>query len=625
MKGKVIPFINSLHEIELIQSKDKAVKKRGLKLDLHGFSPSTNSLHPFFVRFMRVLLVNLLEVVDLEVSGSMVKVDSFVPKGFMGDSEDRFKNKASSRVDYQKLQSIRWSEARIELVARLLRKVLSFIDLMSEGRIVRIDGFRLKDLNHWMVYGSNMGDFFPFLRWHCNLSCIFCYQDSTHPMLRNLKPHISEREIYTRLRYYSPRRRTALFDQRFFEMNEIMTHPHFLDVLRKFREKDSSRLMFLTNGKALTEEMIRELTFLRPVGIRLSLNSANESMRRKIMSDKNPEIAVNSLPLLKAYQIPFAVGILALPFLPLKDLENTIHYASEHDAQYVVIHMPGYSRYINPKIQSDLDRDKSIIEIVKYVRRIHNTIKMPVTFLSDFYERHVMGESKLPVVIKGVVKNSAAEKAGLKTGDRILEVDGTRILAGRQVISALHLCLRLGIRNMSLRIQRDNDILTVDFNRDCFVEQYPYYPFFCPMESRYGVKGMIIDREGLDIDVFKRINDIINKYGARKCLVLTTILMKSVFEELLLDQPVFYDRRVEVETAIPRSNFWGGNIFTGDHFMVTDFIECIEEWVESKGYRPDVVIIPASAFSWACGWKRDIGGKPYFEIERKTKIPVELV
>lgn len=72
----------------------------------------------------------------------------------------------------------------------------------------------------------------------------------------------------------------------------------------------------------------------------------------------------------------------------------------------------------------------------------------------------------------------------------------------------------------------------------------------------------------------------------------------------------------------PDNNFFGGNIMMGDLLTVEDYVECIEETIVKKKIKPDLVIIPTSAFNY---WKMDLCGISAFDIERRTGIKVEFI
>jgi nucleotide-binding universal stress UspA family protein len=62
----------------------------------------------------------------------------------------------------------------------------------------------------------------------------------------------------------------------------------------------------------------------------------------------------------------------------------------------------------------------------------------------------------------------------------------------------------------------------------------------------------------------------------------------------------------------------------GDLMVVQDFIEAIEDFMEEENIRPDLVVIPSSPFNLS-GWGRDLTGRVYLDIERRSGCPVALV
>jgi len=527
---------------------------------------------------------------------------------------------ATVQAGVQTLQSVRWSEPRIELVARLLHSVRRAAELHGPHGPLRVDGFRLKHLSNWLARDARSGDPFPYLRWDCGVRCTFCYQQGTHPLLRNLKEEITWSEVETRLRYYRPERGESLFDQRFFELGEGIPHPRFAEVLRRFREKDSNILVVPTNGRGLTPELVRELARLQPVGIRISLISATPEVRRRIMRDDQPEIAIDSLPLLRSYGVPYAISLMALPTVSFEDMERTVRYAEKHGAQYVVVHPFAGSQFINVAKGRAIPNDEREERLIDFIRGLRSRTAIPIILLMDLYERHIAGESKLPLLVTGVVAESPAARAGLCAGDEITDTEGVEALSGNQFATMLRAAARMDGGRVALGVRRAGQHLRVEIN--CAQAEGVVW---APIEGRHGFAGILTDMPGFDASVFRSIAEAAAKRKARRVLVLSTMLMAPVFRARLEQFASLLPPGTEVETEIPHSGFWGGNIFTGDHFVVPDFVDCIQNWVLRRGAKPDLVIVPASPFSWAAGWQRDLTGTPFTEIERRTRVAVVMI
>ena len=246
-------------------------------------------------------------------------------------------------------------EPRIPYIKRILESLLSVITLESNGKPVKVDGFRLKDLNQWLVPSAgDPAEVFDHLATRCDCDCSFCYLRGNPPSLALEQPKRKSEEEWqearTRLKYFSPRGKRSLFPT-LGSPYEVLSHPHALELLRELRRKTDRPFRFSTNGNRLTAEFIRELSALKPVYLYLSLNSSSPARRKEIMGTGNPEVAIRSFPLLKEQGIPFAVIIVPWPLSSkeemLSDLRETVAYADRHDAHLVEVSLPGHSRYFS--------------------------------------------------------------------------------------------------------------------------------------------------------------------------------------------------------------------------------------------------------------------------------------
>jgi hypothetical protein len=394
-----------------------------------------------------------------------------------------------------------------------------------------------------------------------------------------------------------------------------MIHPHFFKVLRLLREKTSNVFRITTNGTTLTPEAISQLVEMKPVYLYHSLNSASPSRRRKLMRDKNPEIAIDALPLLKDAGIPYAVVIVPWPVDSigemLDDLSSTIAYADEHDCHLVQINLPGYFRHFSAEKLFDLDEVWSAT--VSCIRALRHNITCPIVVMPSMYEENLYeGRKNLPRVI-GLVKNSPAAMSGLRQGDRILEIGGIAIASRPQARDLLFALQRSENREASLTVERDKRILKLSLNLEDFS-----YPYSRDTDRHLGI---IFIGTGLRMSYVEGLKQIIDARRARHVLFLSSALVKPTFEQLLAESHLFGELRIDVQ--VPRNNFFGGNVFMGDLLVVQDFIDFIEEYLERKE-KPDLIVIPSSPFNLS-QWGRDLTGRVYLDIERAVGIPVELL
>jgi len=521
---------------------------------------------------------------------------------------------------FQDIKNASLYEPRIEFIKKQLESLLSVIDPEKDGHVVEVDGFRLKNLNDWLSPSPcDPSEVFDYAGTRCDCDCLFCYNKGNPPSLAlgNLIRLQGEEfdEMRTRADYFFPKAGCCLFPS-LGNIYEVLTHPHFLEVLRLLRNKTPKVFRITTNGTALTPETISQLAELKPVYLYHSLNSASPSRRQKLMRDENPRIAIESLPLLKDAGIPYAVLIVPWPVDSLDemldDLSNTVAYADKHNCHLVEINLPCYSKYFSTEKLFDLDEVWS--RTVSWVRALREDITCPIVVMPSMYEENLYEELKNLPRIMGLVRNSPTARAGLAKGDIILEINGIPIASRPQARDLLSLLQRSENREASVTVERGESVLRLSLN----LEDYSY-PYSRETDRHLGI---IFLGTGFRTSYLEQLRDIIDSHKAKHVLFLSSSLVKPTFEQCLGQSQLFGDVRIDVQ--VPQNNFFGGNVFMGDLLVVQDFIDFIEEYLDKNRVRPDLIVIPSSPFNLG-QWGRDLTGRVYLDIERKVGIPVELL
>lgn len=585
---------------------------------------------------IRIQLESLLHLLSLYEKGQEVKVDGFrlmkereaihpifqVETGAMegpAPSNETVLPKPGEIPSFQSIRNARLYEPRIPHIKRVLESLLPVVILESEGKPVKIDGFRLKNLNHWLVPSAgDPAEIFDHLATRCDCHCSFCYLRGNPPSLALEQPGRTGEEEFeearTRLKYFSPPQKRALFPT-LGNAYEILSHPYALDLLSSLRKKTDRPLRLSTNGNNLTAGFIRKLSSLQPIYLYLSLNSSSPVRRSQIMGIKRPEIAIDALPQLKENGIPFAVVIVPWPFPSteemLADLKETVAYADQHDAHLVEVSLPGASQYFSKSPLFDLEEVWSAV--ISTIRSLRGEIRTPLLAKPSLYEetRH-QEKFNLPGIV-GVVKNSPAAICGLKPKDLILSIGGLKVFSRPQARDLLHLHQQSRNPSITLTVKRAKETIEVRLSSDRF--DYPYAP---EMDHHLGI---IFMGSGFRPSALEDLKSLIVAHGAKQVLLLSSRLVRPVFQQLLQESSLFGNIQIQVE--VPRNRYFGGNIFMGDLLVVQDFIDTIREYLKNNP-SPDLIVIPSSPFSLG-QWRRDLEGRVYADIERTVGLPVALL
>ena len=508
-------------------------------------------------------------------------------------------------------------EPRLTYIRRLLESLLDVVELEADGRPVKVDGFRLKDPAQWLSPGGGAGDIIAHAATRCNLNCRFCYNKGTAPILapRPRGPEEEFREIETRIEYYAPRGRLNLFPN-MGSPAEPLAHPRILDILEKLRGKTSEVFRISTNGAALTPEMIRELAALAPIYLDVSLNSSAPGRRGWLMNDPSPRTAIDSLATLNEVRIPFSIVIVPWPFPSraemLDDLESTVAFASESGPVTIQISLPGCARGVSEEAAFPLEEVWN--ELKDAARRLRDSVDCPIVIRPGMFEDYDSPDGPNEPTVIGVVKNSPADAAGLRRGDRIVKVNGLPVGSRPQARALLTTLHQSDLEHATLTVERGGktEALSVELRRF----SYPYTP------GTSTHLGAVFASAGVPREWVERLKDAIVSRGAKQALVLTSRLVRPTLEKMISRSGLFSGAQLHLRT--PENRFFGGNIFMGDLLVVEDFIQAARDFINREGVRPDLIVAPSSPFQIG-GWGRDLTGRVYLDIERELGIPVALV
>lgn len=508
-------------------------------------------------------------------------------------------------------------EPRIAYIRHILESLLSIVDLEFNGKKVSVDGFRLKNLKQWLSPGGNANDILAHAASRCNMDCRFCYNRGAPAVLKPKprEPEDEYREIKTRIAHYVPKGRLNLFPN-MGSPAEALAHPCILDILQELRQKTGETFRIPTNGSALTPEMIHALEKLKPICLDISLNTSSPARRRWLMGDTEPRIALDALAYLADHCIPYSIVIVPWPFpsesLMIEDLESTLAFASARTPSLIQVSLPGCPRALS---EEKLFSHASVWDRIRAaVQELRARTDCPVVIRPGIFEEYTDPEKLNDPTLVGVVRNSPADRAGLRRGDRILSIHGLPVRSLPQARSILTVIHQGDMKELLLSVEREGVLM--DCFLDCGEFDYPYTP-----ETATHL-GAVFSSSGVPLDWHEKLKGVVASRNAKEVLLLTSCLLKPTMESLFSRNG--FSSGVQLHLRVPENRYFGGNIFMGDLLVVQDFVEAIQAFIDEESIYPDLVVIPSSPFHLS-GWGRDLTGRVYREIERLTDIPVALV
>lgn len=501
----------------------------------------------------------------------------------------------------------------INYLRNRLESLLSIVEFEVDGQTVEPDGFRLKDLNSWVFekYNSpfeNLGSFSS----QCNLKCKFCYEEGNP--LGYEKNKLSLKEAETRLRYYNKKenRGLPLFRQRIYK--EPFTNKELISILKKVRvDHPESEVHLTTNGSLFTDELLFNLSMILPVNLCISLNSSDPDSREQLMFDKRSRKSINMIKKMVDYGLPYAGSIVAWPEIMEKDLVETIEFLDKHQARMIRITLPGYSKfYSKTSLFKTSEVWQSILDIVLPMRK---ELKTPVLVLPSLYHSPPF----LPE-IAGIIRNSPADRAGLKFGDILVTINGRGVITRTEAQEVLFSESQLGLTEIEFR-RGDRIITEVLKEPGASVDYYPYRPIgYSP--SKAHPMGIVLVNDMNPKWIVKLLKSL-SELEVRNVLIMTSVIMEPLVESFLsrlpnLDQ-ILGDKNLFL--WIPKHRFWGGNIILGDLYTCYDYIQAVKDFKQHHSINPDLLVIPSS---FSPNGYSDITGVSYSSIEHETGISVLL-
>jgi hypothetical protein len=431
----------------------------------------------------------------------------------------------------------------------------------------------------------------------CNARCVFCSHSLDYAGLdvHRLSPEHTEL-VREALDYLSPDRKIVIGESatRLIE-GEPLTHPQFLEILTRVRQRlPETLIQVTTNGSLLTKRVAAELRALAPLSVSLSLNSHEPQVRRQLMRDAQAEVAVRAPRLLAEQGLPFDVSVVAVPgVVEAAAAFQTIEYAGRHGARRAKVYVAGCSAAMLARNGWDASpaRWDALYDDLELGRL---ECSIPVTFQPP---RLRSLAAEVAGVFPGSPANgrrSSAEGAGVRPGDVITRVGSKGIksrshahyLLGRSAPAALEL-LRGGQR-LTVQVTRDAD------------EQ----------------SGVVLDE---DLSLIRLTALEARLRQAPGPVLVLTSLPAAALVQCAVDQA----RTAAGVMVVPaRSGLFGGTIACAGLLIAEDFVAAGRTACASAAEPFAAVLLPAEPFDEA---GLDLVRRSYLEIGERLGTPIALV
>ncbi len=418
----------------------------------------------------------------------------------------------------------------------------------------------------------------------CNVNCVFCsHKNNPRNINTYTVPKLGLSEVEQLFEYLSTDKKIVIGESasRIVE-GEPFLYKDFMYILKKIRQKYKfTPIQVTTNGSFLTEEVVRELAQLEPIEMNISLNSSSEENRKKLINDKNPEVAIKACHLLNQYNIKYNGSIVAMPdIVGSEDIKNTIEYLCKNNAQLIRIFIPGITRYSKGEYD--------FYQISNIVNQIKNSVKenydTPVTIEPSIIKN-------LNAEIEGVIKDSPSYLAGLKSNDIIKLVNGV------EPICRVDAYMRAYSKsNPIVLIERNGEELEIEINK-----------------SSKQSCGFVVSYD-IDPDIIFNFEKLICRNKSIVPLILTSELACNTLKMFIKK----YDKQYKAYPV--RNTFFGGTIMVCGLLTISDILNCIED-IKSN-YNPDLLILPSVMFD--C-YGEDLEGIHYRNICEITGINTEIL
>ena len=434
----------------------------------------------------------------------------------------------------------------------------------------------------------------PFVFNNCKQGCRFCYVDRglsaikyPHNWCRKLEDIDKILEDYDMKEGKShPILRFAMMDW------EPTEHPQFFEILQKIAHiAPTQQIPIVTHGGALTQELLSKIAddeiLKKNVLFQVSLNSANVFYRHKLMPGaklKEHQTAIKSIELMDKMKINFDVSIVAATnIIPMSDIIETIKYVDNFTPHsYIRVALPTATKHHNPKL---LRTKEELCEIDNIITSLRPEIKAPIITTVALENR-----SGLNAIIEEVIPNSAADFAGIQSGDEIINIDGHKIRSRTEANLVLSRAWYQKKQTIAVDIKKNNGTFQT-YNISQMLERNN--PRMAG-EKAVGLFGMLI-HDDVDFGIFEKIAELQNKHNLKYPHIFTGKVIEPFFEDAI-SKLENNEKVTNLQLNAVENKYFGGNVSIAGLLTFGDLYDRFNE-LKAQKQKMDSIFISQSMLS----------------------------
>ncbi|ADQ15272.1 DUF512 domain-containing protein [Halanaerobium hydrogeniformans] len=425
----------------------------------------------------------------------------------------------------------------------------------------------------------------------CKLNCIFCSHKNNPPEIETYSfGHLDFELIKIMLEFLDHKKPVIIGESasKIIE-GEPFAHPKIMKILKLLRKKRPGvEIKITTSASFIEEKELKQLAKLAPLELNISLNAPGPEERVFLMNDPQPDNVFKIIKELKNYPINFQASIVSMHHMRgFSSLEQTLDFLEKHNPpQTLRIFLAGFS---------DFARGDNVAGAEYYFQ-----LKQFLDSKAEKYSYPIIIEPQiidnLNANIEGIIKNSAADLAGLKKSDIIIKVNGEKT---QSRVDAFYKIKKSA--DPELLLKRKKQTITISLikkgkEKSGIIMAYD-------ISSRKKEKLLAYLEQSLKAKE--------NISTAVLCSKIAFPLLKNITKKFLKGKYNFALLKAENE-------FFGGNIFAAGLLLNSDLIKIIEK----SNFNFKRLILPEIIYDY---YGNDLAGNAYTELEDRYDCEVILL